>query len=82
MDFLEKIIHSVELLDTLILVFAETQREADMLESFLYHRSYAVKCIHGDRSQPQREAALKSFKNGRKLILVATSVAVRDLDIP
>ncbi|KAG2258382.1 hypothetical protein Bca4012_021849 [Brassica carinata] len=38
--------------------------------------------IHGDRSQQEREVALRSFKTGRTPILVATDVAARGLDIP
>lgn len=52
-----------------------------MLEDFLYNHQYAVNSIHGDRSQSQREEALRSFKTGRTPILVATSVAARGLDI-
>ena len=37
--------------------------------------------IHGDRSQPQREAALKKFREGSCKVLVATDVAARGLDI-
>ncbi len=69
-------------LDTLTLVFVETKRGADMLEDFLCNHQYSVNSIHGDRSQAQREEALKSFKNGRTPVLVATSVAARGLDIP
>jgi superfamily II DNA/RNA helicase len=38
--------------------------------------------IHGDRSQSQRESALKQFKDGLCRILVATDVAARGLDVP
>lgn len=69
-------------LDTLTLVFVETKRGADMLEEFLFNHQYSVNSIHGDRSQAQREEALRSFKTGRTPVLVATSVAARGLDIP
>ena len=38
--------------------------------------------VHGDRSQSQRETALKAFRAGEAKILVATDVASRGLDIP
>ncbi|URE27399.1 DEAD-box ATP-dependent RNA helicase [Musa troglodytarum] len=38
--------------------------------------------IHGDRSQQEREHALRTFKSGATPILVATDVAARGLDIP
>ena len=66
----------------LVLVFVETKRGADQLEDFLYCNNYPVASIHGDRSQADREMALKCFRSGRTSILVATAVAARGLDIP
>ncbi|XP_014681375.1 PREDICTED: ATP-dependent RNA helicase DDX3X-like isoform X2 [Priapulus caudatus] len=68
--------------DSLTLVFVETKKGADALEDFLYSEGYPVASIHGDRSQREREEALRSFRNGRTPILVATAVAARGLDIP
>jgi len=66
----------------LTLVFTKTKKEADELEHFLYQNGYKVASIHGDRSQRQREYALRSFKSGMTPVLVATDVAARGLDIP
>ena len=44
-------------------------------------RSHKSNRIHGDRSQSQREAALRSFKSGHTNVLVATDVAARGIDI-
>jgi len=66
----------------LVLVFVETKRCADYLDEFLFRAGYSCTSIHGDRSQPEREAALKAFKSGQRPILVATDVAARGLDIP
>ena len=66
----------------LTLVFVETKRGADALEEFLYRDGYPVTSIHGDRSQREREEALKRFRSGKTPILVATAVAARGLDIP
>lgn len=38
--------------------------------------------IHGDRSQGQRESALKQFREGDADVLVATDVASRGIDVP
>ncbi len=65
----------------LTLVFVETKRNADMLEGRLCQEGYPATSIHGDRTQGEREAALRTFKNGRTPILVATNVAARGLDI-
>jgi len=40
-----------------------------------------VNRIHADRSQPQREAALREFSNGRTRVLVATDIAARGIDV-
>lgn len=64
------------------LVFVETKKGADALDAYLYNESFPVTSIHGDRSQNEREEALRSFKTGRTPIIVATAVAARGLDIP
>ncbi|XP_074567746.1 DEAD-box ATP-dependent RNA helicase 37-like [Curcuma longa] len=66
----------------LTLVFVETKRGADSLERWLCMNAFPATTIHGDRTQQEREAALRSFKSGATPILVATDVAARGLDIP
>lgn len=68
--------------DQLVLVFVETKKGADQLEEYLDHQGYPVTSIHGDRSQREREEALRRFRTGQTPILVATAVAARGLDIP
>ncbi|BFZ06180.1 hypothetical protein BsWGS_09216 [Bradybaena similaris] len=67
--------------DSLTLVFVETKKGADSLEDFLLREGYPATSIHGDRSQREREDALRIFKSGDRPILVATAVAARGLDI-
>lgn len=50
---------------------------ADQLEDFLHMNNYPVTSIHGDRTQREREDALRRFRSGHTPILVATSVAAR-----
>lgn len=64
-----------------VLVFTRTKRGADKIAHLLEKRSHKSNRIHGDRSQSQREAALRSFKNGSTRVLVATDVAARGIDI-
>lgn len=68
--------------DSLTLIFVETKKGADALEEFLFQCKHPVTSIHGDRSQREREEALKVFRSGTCPILVATAVAARGLDIP
>ncbi|KAG6511115.1 DEAD-box ATP-dependent RNA helicase 37-like [Zingiber officinale] len=67
---------------SLTLVFVETKRGADSLEHWLCMNGFPATTIHGDRTQQEREQALRSFKTGATPILVATDVAARGLDIP
>lgn len=66
----------------LILVFVETKRGADLLEDILLRERFPACSIHGDKSQREREEALRNFKSQVCPILVATDVAARGLDIP
>ncbi|CAD6339087.1 unnamed protein product [Miscanthus lutarioriparius] len=82
-DLLQK--QSVGVADSkqpLTLVFVETKREADSLQYFLQSKGFPATAIHGDRTQQERESALKSFKSGATPIMVATDVASRGLDVP
>jgi ATP-dependent RNA helicase RhlE len=63
------------------LVFVSTKEGADRLAKFLERGRYKVACIHGDRSQSQRNEALQGFKDGVYRILVATDVAARGIHV-
>jgi len=64
-----------------VLVFTRTRRAAERLSHILRARDHRVNRIHADRSQPQREAALREFRDGRARVLVATDIAARGLDV-
>ncbi|KAJ8448114.1 hypothetical protein Cgig2_031838 [Carnegiea gigantea] len=74
--------NGVEGKQALTLVFVETKKGADALEHWLTINGFPATSIHGDRTQQERELALRSFKSGKTPILVATDVAARGLDIP
>jgi len=78
-NFISRLLQGVK---ELVVIFVETKRTADFLEEFLRGCGYSVTCIHGDRTQPEREKAFKEFKSKQKPIMVATDVASRGLDIP
>lgn len=52
-----------------------------MVDDFLYNKGMPVTSIHSDRTQREREDALRSFRTGRCPILVATGVTARGLDV-
>ncbi|KAK6145083.1 hypothetical protein DH2020_021903 [Rehmannia glutinosa] len=83
MDLLHaQIANGVQAKQALTLVFVETKKGADSLEHWLCINGFPATSIHGDRTQQEREYALRSFKSGKTPILVATDVAARGLDIP
>ena len=63
------------------LVFTRTKHRADRLQKHLARNGIAAERIHGNRSQPQRTAALAGFKSGKYRVLVATDIAARGIDI-
>ena len=65
-----------------VLVFGETKFGVQRLADALNRQGFPSEAIHGNKSQSQRERALRSFKSGQVRILVATDVAARGLDIP
>ncbi|HZE71675.1 MAG TPA: DEAD/DEAH box helicase [Pyrinomonadaceae bacterium] len=64
-----------------VLVFTRTRRGAERLSHILQARNHRVNRIHSDRSQPQREAALRGFREGQISVLVATDIAARGIDV-
>lgn len=65
-----------------VLIFGRTKHGVDKLAHRLEERGFKADSIHGDKSQPQRQRALRRFSKDEITILVATDVAARGLDIP
>ncbi|KAH1627621.1 hypothetical protein KXX21_001688 [Aspergillus fumigatus] len=63
------------------LIFVNTKIQADFLDDFLYNMGLPSTSIHSDRTQREREDALRSFRSARCPIMVATGVSARGLDI-
>jgi ATP-dependent RNA helicase RhlE len=63
------------------LVFVRTKHGADRVARRLSRSGHAAIQIHGDRSQSQRNQALRNFSEGRHRVLVATDVAARGIDV-
>jgi ATP-dependent RNA helicase RhlE len=64
-----------------VLVFTRTRRGSERLSHILRARNHKVNRIHADRTQPQREAALRDFREGHTRVLIATDIAARGLDV-
>ncbi len=63
------------------LVFARTKRGAERLAKKLASTGVKTAAIHGDRSQGQRNQALRGFQDGYYRVLVATDVASRGIHV-
>ena len=64
-----------------VLIFTRTKLNADLISRRLEKLNHAVAVLHSGRSQSERNAALKGFKDGKYEVLVATDIAARGLDI-
>ncbi len=64
-----------------VLLFSRTKHGADKIVRNLHKHKIKVAAIHGNKSQNQRQKALKQFKAGETRVLVATDIAARGIDI-
>ncbi|WP_022696268.1 DEAD/DEAH box helicase [Ponticaulis koreensis] len=64
------------------IVFTRTKHGANRLVGQLDKANLDAVAIHGNKTQNQRQKALNAFREGQCLILVATDVAARGIDIP
>jgi len=63
------------------IVFCRTKHGTDALAKKLDRIGVRSAVIHGDRTQGQRERALKAFSDGRVPALIATDVAARGIHV-
>jgi ATP-dependent RNA helicase RhlE len=80
--------HKLSLLETMLqqeqgsfLVFARTKHGADRLAKKLARSGSKATSIHGNRTQSQRNLALRGFQEGSYRVLVATDVAARGVHV-
>jgi len=64
-----------------VLIFTRTKHRARRLERQLSKAGYRTTSLHSNRTQGQRQRALKGFKSGAYQIMVATDIAARGLDV-
>jgi ATP-dependent RNA helicase RhlE len=66
---------------TSVLVFARTKHGADKITRQLEREGVRSVAIHSNRTQAQREQALSGFRNGQYVVMVATDIAARGIDV-
>eukprot|EP01135_Chromosphaera_perkinsii_P004807 Nk52_evm38s296 gene=Nk52_evmTU38s296 len=76
----------VQLLETLqkteppVLIFAEGKNDVDDIHEYLLLKDIEAVAVHGDKDQEEREWAIRSYREGKKDVLVATDIASKGLD--
>jgi ATP-dependent RNA helicase DDX3X len=66
---------------TRTIIFVNSKRAADELDDFLFHQGVPCVSIHADRTQKEREAAMRAFRRGDSPVLIATGVSSRGIDV-
>jgi ATP-dependent RNA helicase RhlE len=64
-----------------VMVFTRTKHGANRVVEELEDDGIRAGCIHGNKSQNARQAALNAFKSGKMRVLVATDLASRGIDV-
>lgn len=64
-----------------MIIFTDTKRGADNLQRTMRMQGVSALAIHGDKTQQERDWTLDQFKRGKCLVLIATDVASRGLDV-
>ncbi|XP_060521168.1 probable ATP-dependent RNA helicase DDX17 isoform X2 [Cylas formicarius] len=65
--------------DNKTIIFMETKRRVDEVTRKMKRDGWPAVCIHGDKTQQERDWVLQDFRTGKAPILVATDVAARGL---
>ncbi|KAK6069706.1 ATP-dependent RNA helicase DED1-like protein 2 [Seiridium cupressi] len=63
------------------IIFVNNKRLADELDDYLFHNEMPCTSMHSDRTQREREDAMRAFRNGSTPILIATGVTARGIDV-
>lgn len=61
------------------IIFVETKKKVETITRTIRKYGWPAVCMHGDKSQQERDYVLREFRNGKSSILVATDVAARGL---
>ncbi|KAJ2356045.1 hypothetical protein GGF43_002321 [Coemansia sp. RSA 2618] len=65
-----------------VVIFAENKNDVDDILEYLLLKGVEAVAIHGGKDQEEREYAMRSFRGGKKDVLIATDIASKGLDFP
>lgn len=77
----DSLLHLLHAAPRQTLVFSRTKHGADKIVRFLESYGFNAAALHGNKSQNARTRALSGFKSGEIMVLVATDIASRGIDI-
>ncbi|KAG9030092.1 DEAD-box ATP-dependent RNA helicase 35 [Tulasnella sp. JGI-2019a] len=63
-----------------VIIFSDNKNEVDDIQEYLLLKGVEAVAIHGSKTQEERQYAIKSFKTGKKDVMVASSIASKGLD--
>lgn len=63
------------------IIYVNSKKKADFLQSELRREGHSVSCLHGDLSQSERNTVLNEYRSGTARILIATDIIARGIDI-
>ncbi|MEZ4910179.1 MAG: DEAD/DEAH box helicase [Saprospiraceae bacterium] len=78
--FLERLVR--EHPENKILVFARTKVRAERIQAAMERVHITSVVMHGEKDQKDRLAVLQSFRDGQDVLMIATDVSARGIDIP
>lgn len=63
------------------LIFCNRKKDVDIVTKSLKAHGFTAECLHGDMTQSRRNETLEDFKTNKFVILVASDVAARGIDV-
>ena len=66
---------------TRTIIFANSRRAVDEIDDFLFNKGVPCTSLHGERTQKEREASMRSFRAGQNPVMISTGVSARGIDV-
>ncbi|KAI1100855.1 DEAD-domain-containing protein [Jackrogersella minutella] len=63
------------------IIFVNNKRVADEIDAILFHKGLPCTSMHSDRTQREREDAMRAFRSGKTPIFITTGVSARGIDV-
>ena len=79
-DTIRKLVHATK--TKRAIVFTHRNETAETLAARLEHHKVAVADLHSTYDKEVRKQAMENFRSGRAIVMIASDVAARGLDIP